>query len=280
MNTAVREMATRARMNTLAQGYFYLVACGLLAMVVFMIWQRQADLRFIEDVTAASIFTATFPFIVTFLGLALGVSLALLIQGRSGRHFNSSLEQISRLRREGSLANSRSMALTQILEETLANARQAFAMQLWISRVLFVVGIVLVFGFILSLFGSNPLVSGGSIATAVLALGAAALFNPQRQIGSDLANVTQLEAILGGYIRQASLLEEHLYQVMEAHADSGHPETAHDVIVSGVERLTKVLQIAVKSIDNQVHGADRISDREAWLLRKVTGEPEEKPQGV
>jgi hypothetical protein len=272
MDTAVREMGMRARTNTLVQGYFYLVAVGLLAMVVYMVWAKQADLRFSSDVSALSVFRASFPFIVVFLSTALCVSLALLIQGRSGTHFNTSLDQISRLRREGTSANSRSMALTQILEETLANARQAFAMQLWISRVLFVVGIFLVFGFILSLFGNNPLVSGGSIATAVLALGAAALFNPQRQIGSDLANVTQLEAILGGYIRQASLLEEHLYQVMEAHADSGHPEEASDVIMTGVDRLGKVLNAAVKGIDNQVHGADRISDREAWLIRMISGE--------
>ena len=242
-----------------------------------MIWSRQADLSFVEDVSALTVFATSFPFIVAFLSTAMCVSLALLIQGRSGTHFSKSLDQVSRLRREGSSANSRSMALTQILEETLANARQAFAMQLWISRVLFVVGIVLVFTFILSLLGNNPLVSGGSIGTAVLALGAAALFNPQRQIGSDLANVTQLEAILGGYIRQASLLEEHLYQVMEAHADSGHPEEASEEIMNGVDRLGRVLNAAVKSIDNQVHRADRVSDREAWLLRMVTGEPGPAP---
>jgi hypothetical protein len=266
MRAALRAMNTRIQMNTAIQAYFYAVAVAALGLVLFMLYN---EVRPLGDLSAISIVSTTFPFLVAFTSTMLCVALALLIQGRSSAHFNNSLEQVSRMRREGTTSNTRAMALTQILEETLANARQAFSMQLWISRVLFIVGIVLVFAFVLSLFGNNPWVSTGSIVTSILALAAAALFNPQRQIGSDLANVTQLEAILGGYIRQATMLEEHIHQVMEACAERGRPDEANESVLAGVDRLSKVLATAVKSIDNQVHGADRMTDRETWLLRRL-----------
>jgi hypothetical protein len=266
MRAALRAMNIRIQINTLIQAYFYGVAVAALGLVLFMLYKEVGPLG---DMSATSIVSATFPFLVAFTSTMLCVALALLIQGRSSAHFNNSLEQVSRMRREGTTSNTRAMALTQILEETLANARQAFSMQLWISRILFIVGIVLVFAFVLSLFGNNPWVSTGSIVTSILALAAAALFNPQRQIGSDLANVTQLEAILGGYIRQATMLEEHIYQVMEACAERGYPDEANESVLAGVDRLSKVLATAVKSIDNQVHGADRMTDRETWLLRRL-----------
>jgi hypothetical protein len=65
------------------------------------------------------------------------------------------------------------------------------------------------------------------------------------------------------------MLEEHLYQVMEACAEQGNPSRANPLVVQGVDHLSKVLASAVKSIDNQVNGSDRMSEREVWLLRRM-----------
>jgi hypothetical protein len=282
LKAAVISVRQNMMLNTLVRAGFYLVAVALLALLVYLLWSEHAFMNLRQDSAgeiAASAVSTGFPFLLTLLSVGVCVGLALLIQTRSGSEFVRSLDQVSRLRREGTAANTRSLALTQILEETLANARQAFAMQLWISRVLFLVGISLVFAFIISLFGNNPWVSGSSIVTSILALGASALLNPQRQIGSDLAIVTQLEAILGGYIRQASMLEEHLYEIMESYAEAGHPEDANPLILGGVDRLAGILKNAVKNIDGQIYGAHRISDREAWLWRQVAeGDQEKSPQ--
>lgn len=272
LNAAVISMRQNMRINTMVRAWFYLLAVALLALVVYIIWRQQEFFLFIGPGEAAvqdGMIAMALPLLAIVLIAAVCVALALLIQNRGVSEFAKSLDQVSRLRREGTAANSRSLALTQILEETLSNARQAFSMQLWISRVLFVVGIVLVFTFIVSLIGNDPWVSGGAVVTSILALAGSALLNPQRQIGADLANVTQLEAILGGYIRQASMLEEHIYQVMETSSEAGTPWSANSLVLSGVDRLSSVLKSAVKAIDDQIHASDRVSGREVWLWRQV-----------
>jgi hypothetical protein len=112
-------------------------------------------------------------------------------------------------------------------------------------------------------------VTGGTGIGSLAAFVAAALFNPQKQIGSDLANVTQLEAILGGYIRQASVIEEHIYQVME-HCRYAHmPEKATEAVMKGVAELGAVLNWAVDSIQDKVEAGDQMSAREQYLFKEL-----------
>jgi hypothetical protein len=271
VKAAVASLRLNLAMNTWARFGFYLAAITFLALLIWVIYVRFDQMFVVKEGASLSAnLAASLPLLILLLCTGVCVGLAILIQNRNGSEFSKALDQVSRLRREGSAATSRSLALTQILEETLANARQAFSMQLWISRVLFMLGVGLILSFIVSLFGNNPWVSGGSVVTSILAFGASALLNPQRQISADLANVTQLEAILGGYVRQASMLEEHIYQIMETSQDAGTPGSAHQFVKEGVSQLTGILQNAVKSIDNQIHSTSRVSDREAWLWRQVT----------
>ena len=140
-------------------------------------------------------------------------------------------------------------------------------MQLWISRALFLVGIILFIGFLLALaFNSeNRALTGTSIASSIIAFAGAAFFNPEQRIGANLANVTKLEAILGGYTRQASVLEEYLFRTMEHYEESGQPESANRMVLEGVDRLSQVLDMAVKSITDQVESKQQDSPRERWL---------------
>jgi hypothetical protein len=141
--------------------------------------------------------------------------------------------------------------------------------------VLFAVGIVLIFTFIASLFFDNTLFTGGAVLSAVLSFAAAALLNPQRQIGSDLANVTQLEAILGGYTRQAALIEEYVYDVIAEFRDRQKTDHASETVWEGVDRLSDVLRSAVRSIDEHVQSDEPISAREQWLMEKLVGDSSE-----
>ena len=86
------------------------------------------------------------------------VSLAFTIQSRNVRDFSTSLDQVSRLRREGIATDKGAGPLSQVLEETLVNTKQILGIQPWISRA-----------------PARP------------------FFNPNQRIGANLANVTELK---------------------------------------------------------------------------------------
>jgi hypothetical protein len=96
------------------------------------------------------------------------------IQSRNVRDFSTSLDQVSRLRREGITTDKRSRALSQVLEETLVKTTQVLGIQPWISRA------------------------------------------PARPF--------KAEAILGGSVRQASVLDERLYKMVEHGEEIGRPQ--------------------------------------------------------
>jgi hypothetical protein len=281
MKVALISLRLNAGINTTARVLFYLIATGLLCLVGWMLYRsfdrfvyvmldvigrpgaaEQQVSTFLQTLLALSL-----PLAYATIAAGLCIGAAMAIQYRGVKEFVRSLEQVSRLRREG--ADSRTRGLTQILEETLANARQAFSLQLWISRALFLVGISLLVAFFVSLALGDTVMSGSSGIGSLAAFVAAAIFNPQKQIGSDLANVTQLEAILGGYIRQASVLEEHLYQVMEQARYAGMPERATQTVKDGVRELTTVLSAAVDSIQDKVEAGDQMSAREQYLFKEL-----------
>ena len=269
---ALQSMKRNMAMNTTVRTLFYVGAAGALIFIGFVLSTRFD--RFIQTMVNASasdgvkifstVLSLTLPLLLAAAGAALCVLAAITIQSRGNAEFAKAHAQISRSIRESPLAPSRSLALTQILEETLANARRAFGIQIWISRVLFGSGVALLFVFVGSLFFGSTLVSGGAAVTSLLALVSAALLNPQRQIRSDLANVTQLGVILAGYTRQASIIEDYLYQAVISGA-AHQPTTFYQ----GVDRLQKALEQTVQGISRHVMAPDEVSGREAWLWQQL-----------
>jgi hypothetical protein len=275
MQIALRSMTSNTQVNNRARFVIYFAAAALLAVMVYYLLRfgvyldplYTGDRTYPPEVLVAM----SLPIMYCIGGACICVALAILIQSRNVRDFSSSLDQVSRLRREGTTSDTRSRALTQVLEETLVNAKQAFSMQLWISRALFVVGVALflVFLLVLAFFNENRALTGTSVASSIIAFAGAAFFNPEQRIGANLANVTKLEAILGGYTRQASVLEEHLYRMMEHCEEAGKPESANDIVLAGVDKLSDVLDTTVRSISENVETRQQESPRERWLWEQL-----------
>jgi hypothetical protein len=68
--------------------------------------------------STATLIAKSLPVIHELDGTCVCVSLAITIQSRNVRDFSTSLDQVSRLRREGITTDKRSRALSQVLEET------------------------------------------------------------------------------------------------------------------------------------------------------------------
>ena len=140
---ATKTMKSNVVMNNVARIVFYLAAIVLLGVAVYYlsVLHRQDAPDAAEYIRIS----------VVFLGSVACVVVALIIQSRNSKELSRYFDQVGRLRRESLAADSRSRALVQVLEETLLNAKQAFAVQLWISRVLFFVGLALFAVFLVAL---------------------------------------------------------------------------------------------------------------------------------
>lgn len=268
-NLALQSLARNNFYNTIIGIYFYTIAVILLAFVVYFIYSNGSKIvelviGFIINRSSYVDFEPLLASIFFVVTLAIGMAIicvvfALVLQSRSNHEFKQALEGVSRLRREAEVGVSRSRALTQVLEETLANARQAFSLQLWISKTLFVVGLGLLVALVLYaiIWGNIDMLSASFGGGSVLSLIAATLTNPHRNIETYLSNVTQLEAILAGYTRQANILEEHIYQVMEYWRFKDDPTQAQDVIMKDIEKLSNVLEEAIKKIQTYVEPPEK-----------------------
>jgi hypothetical protein len=218
----------------------------------------------VQDVTPMYIervFAVTWPIVLQAIVAVGSVLFALRIHRKSVATFQEGLEGVSRLRREAAVGVPRSRALTDVLEETLKNAKQAFSVSLWISRTLFVVGLALLVTVFIQSIARNELdlVTGALATGSVISLIASWLTRPQRDIATDLGNITQLQAILASYTRQAALLEEHVYQVLEHYRRIGDPEGASESVTKGTTRLSAVLAKAVDAIQSNVERAENAS---------------------
>jgi uncharacterized protein (DUF486 family) len=274
MEIALRSMTRNSYVNNQARLLIYLVAAALLLVAIYFLYRFGTDLNLsigFRGYSTSTLIALSMPIIYAIAGACVCVGLATFIQSRNVKDFSNSLDQVSRLRREGTSSDTRSRALTQVLEETLLNAKQAFSMQLWISRALFLVGVLLFISFLLALaFNSeNRALTGTSIASSIIAFAGAAFFNPEQRIGANLANVTKLEAILGGYTRQASVLEEYLFRTMDRYEEIGQPESANGMVLVGVDRLSEILDTAVRSISDHVESKQQDSPRERWLWEQL-----------
>jgi hypothetical protein len=276
LDGALLSLRRNLALNTIARGFFYLAAAASLVVAIYFVFARfDSFVRLILSSQNAvddrqlwrSLIAIGVPIFLALLNIVVCVSVAVFIQNKSSAESAKGIAQASRLMRESPLVPSRSLALTQILEETLANARQAFTIQLWISKFLFSAGIALLFVFVGSLFFSDIVASSGAAVTSLLAFVAAALLNPQRQIRTDLATVTQLAAILAAYTRQATVIEEHLYGLMND--PQKDPLAIGRSVYEGVDKLEAVLRSAMQSISEHVQAPDKASPREAWLWQQL-----------
>jgi hypothetical protein len=61
------------------------------------------------------------------------------------------------------------------------------------------------------------------------------------------------------------VLEEYLFRTMEHFEESGQIESANLMVLAGVDRLSQVLDMAVRSITDHVESKQQDSPRERWL---------------
>jgi hypothetical protein len=189
--------------------------------------------------------------ILLIFGLAVTcLALGLQIQRRGAEVFESTAGTIGRVRRQAPLGIARSPDPNHALEDTARGARQALTWSLWVSRTLFIVGLALF------IIGAGGAVFGGHIdalvatlcVSSVASIASAALTSPRRGMVASLVRLTQLQAVLAGYSREASIIEEHLYQVMEHYREIRDPAGARDEVGRGVAQIASLLAGAAESI--------------------------------
>ena len=189
----------------------------------------------------------TVPLILMLLLAAFSLLAALLIQGRGANDFETGLQGISRLRREAQAGVSRTRSTTHVLEEFVSNARRAFRLQLWFTRILFLLTLTL---FVLAVvdairtgvdLGTLGL-AAGSILTLLLGVATGAAKN----VGLHLGDATQLQVVVSNASRQVNVLEEHLFKVIEVHTDD--PDTCRGTIEEGVRQIAAITDHAVELI--------------------------------
>jgi hypothetical protein len=250
--------------TTIATGCLYVVGSGLLVYLIYYVVRYggsmgQTLLGHTEQPTVANqslaiigqrLVAVSWPIILMF-SLALAcVFFALMLQRRSGQAFEANLASISRVRREATGRIARSPGLTQHLAGSLGALRHTLSWSLWVSKTLFIVGLVLfliVLGQVLAGSSVGPAVVGLS-AAAVAALAAAGVTGLHRRLAAALVRMTELEAVLDGYTREASIVEEYLYQVIEHYRAVREPTEARDAVERGVEQLASLLARAARHI--------------------------------
>jgi type IV secretory pathway TrbD component len=243
----------------------FVIRIALYGMGIFFLYQiiiyvlNRAD-PMVEELLNAVKFSNEFDFtligksaaavtwpVAILVGLAaFCIILGLFIQRRSNAEFERGQEVVGRLRRD-SVGVPRARALSNVLEETLLNSKRAFTVQIWLSRTLFLSGIVLLGAFVL-----NGIAKGDAFMTTAFGLGSlgaiasAAVLNAGGKVGTHLADVTQLQMIVIGSMRQVGLLEEHVYHLLEAKRAS--PEEATGAVTNSVNQLATIYEAAISRI--------------------------------
>lgn len=191
--------------------------------------------------------SVTWPIILLLIIAALCVALGLYVHNRGSRDFERGQEGVSRLRRDAT-GVPRARALTQVLEESVTNARRAFNLQLWLSRSLFIFGVALLLAFVGNALVKQDLtlLSGIFGIGAVGTLISAGVAKPGHRVGAHLADITQLQLVTIAAMRQIGILEEHIYQVLQAARDD--PATADAMVTSAVDKMTMIAECALAKI--------------------------------
>jgi hypothetical protein len=236
----------------------YLGALAALAVAIYYTLQRGDSMVGVlldsdgPSLDTRDVVALLLPDIVLLIMAMVCLLSALYIQSRGMNDFELGIEGIGRLRREADAGVSRSRSSTHVLEETMENAKRAFRLQLWLSRSLFVVCLVL-FG----LAVSSAILAGHVDATTV-ALGGGSLIglllatsrDAPEKIGAHLANVTQIETIVSGTIREMNVLEEYLYQVLEMNRTPESTGTAGALLAAGTKDMCRAIEHGVLMIEH------------------------------
>lgn len=206
------------------------------------------------------------------------------VESRGGEALERGLDAIGRLRRESEVGMARSRNLTHMLEETLANGKRAFLLQLYLSRTLFVVALGLLAIAVIQAIGK------GDIDLATLTLGAGsfvallltvAIGMPEK-VGDHLSDLTQLQLLAGVCTRQIALWEEHAYGALNAqHSVTLAPVSPPDVAVhaaaaaASAAAAADAVTAAEAGIDDAVKRAverlERFTERSASERRESRG---------
>jgi hypothetical protein len=237
----------------------YLGALAALAVAIYYTLQRGDSMVGVlldhgsgPSLDTRDIVALLLPDIVLLIMAMVCLLSALYIQSRGMNDFELGIEGIGRLRREADAGVSRSRTATHVLEETMENAKRAFRLQLWLSRSLFVVCLVL-FGLAVAsavlaghVDGSTLVLGGGSLVGLLLAT----TRDAPEKIGAHLANVTQIETIVSGTIREMNVLEEYLYQVLEMNRTPESTGTAGALLAAGTKDMCRAIEHGVLMIEH------------------------------
>lgn len=192
------------------------------------------------------ILALTLPVLLLFVLGAAAFAGSWLLHARAIRDFAGNMEGVSRLRREADVGVSRTRTATHALEEYYNNARRAFRMQLWLSRTLFVVCLVL-FG----LAVTDAIVREVDLATlalgggSVLSILLASATGVTTRIGSHLADATQVHLVVGGAARRVTVTEDHVYRALEKCKD---PADATAIVEDGTARIGQIVTESLELI--------------------------------
>ena len=253
-NTTFRWLTRNAIADYVVRVGLYLTA-GAILVRLFLYLDSHADpmARELLDKRAPDSwwYTAgavTWPVLTLLFLAAVCVALGLFVHTRSARDFETGQEGISRLRRDGT-GVPRARALTQMIEENVANLRRAFTLQLWLSRTLFVFALALLAAFLANalLQQSLTLVTGLFGISALASIIGAAITRPGSVVGTHLADLTQLQLVTTTAMRQIGLLEEHAYQLLEASRED--PGPARSVVSETVTQMVSILNNALSKIE-------------------------------
>jgi hypothetical protein len=212
-------------------------------MVGVLLESGDGERDFNED----RLLALTVPVALLVLLAVVALATALIVQSRGVNDFEKGFQGISRLRREAQAGVSRTRPMTHILEEFISNARSAFRLQLWLSRTLFVVCLILLVAAV-----TDGILNGVSFGTTVLAGGSlislllGRLSATASAVGGHLGDATQLQLTVSSCARQVDVLEEYLYKVLEE--AKTQPQQAQAVIVAGVDQVSDVTEKSVHLI--------------------------------
>jgi hypothetical protein len=243
---------------------FLTVALGLLAYLIYYV------LRYVGPLGAAltsagagpapaeggvlglaqPLIALAWPMLLVF-GLAVAsVWFAMHLQQRTALLFDSTLERLDRVRRQAAIGIARSEDPNDVLDETVRGARRALGWSVWMGRSLYLCGL----GLFVVAMGAVLLrdqVDGLTVALASVSLAvliAASLTSTHRSLARAVERVTYLETALVGYRREASIVEDYLYLVLERASLTGDFGGAREAVEHGVDQLAALLAEAEESM--------------------------------
>ncbi|HEV7807861.1 MAG TPA: hypothetical protein VGO80_18725 [Solirubrobacteraceae bacterium] len=189
---------------------------------------------------------ATLPIVLPVLLSALAGLAAWAVHSRGVEEMYSTLDTVSRIKREGEVAVS-ARGLIYAFEEKLQNARRAFTLLLWLGRTMFLVCLGLFAASIINVMaGGDEVLSLGLGVTSVGGALLGVVRSVPRNITHNLADVIQIQSIITGCDRQISLLETAALSAVNHNDDL---PAAHQTVLDVQRRMDHVVARAVERVE-------------------------------